>query len=377
MEYENYRVPREEKLEDLVRQFDLTEKELLALNPQIKIFKNFWNTVTYVEVNQIIRVPVREKKVLKTKMTFLVEEDGFDVDFQKIYDQQKQEEKQACPIHFIWEENHCYKVDISTSLYLLGKSLGENKTSSLWKVGLEKDNVMQIEVLKKENIKIDGQLKPLIEIVDKINKTTENLRLKLNEKRSFEKVLEMDVVLKKWEDIKFNTLKYHELEDDYFKQIVKAYDQEFESLSNSISLNILYQIFLYPQALVKYPMRGSKLIGDSIRTVSQLFPSQFIDYDLFYSSKKEDNVIVVNCISSAPEKWDNTTIKKQYEKNYANLIEEKFDFKFKLESRYTYNEDQSLRTIKAYVKEQANKDLFYISEYSISRINNNPEPEKP
>lgn len=378
MEYENYKVPKEERLEDIAKQFGLTVKELQELNPRMKIFKNFWGTEIYVVVNQIIKIPIREEesnlKFNKTKSSSLLfdetdrdRNEKIDFDFQEIYDEQKKEESKSKYFTFIWGDN-AYKIDISTDLYVLGKSFGKNITTNIWNIQWDKVNTIQIDVVDKINIKIDGQLKPILDIVDKINKATSKLKLKLNINNSFEKVLEINDILNKWEKIKFEELKFYELEDDYFKKIIIAYDQEFKKISESISHNILYQIFLYPQALVKYPMYNQKLICENICTISQLFPKQIIKYNLFYTSKLEENKIKVHCTTSVPNDWDKGLIFNEYNKNYAGLIQEKFDFKFSLEVQYLYNEDNTLRYIKAYVKEQANKDLFYISEYTFTQM---------
>jgi len=77
MKYEEYKISKEEKLEDLAWRFELTLQELQELNPKIETFKKFWGTETYAVVNQLIKVPAKETKdaLLGEIKSLLVNED--------------------------------------------------------------------------------------------------------------------------------------------------------------------------------------------------------------------------------------------------------------------------------------------------------------
>ena len=78
MTYRKYRVPRDEKIEIVARQFGINIDELRKLNPQMKTFKNFWGTETYIPFNEVIIVPEIKEKLEKN---FLME--NVDFDFEK------------------------------------------------------------------------------------------------------------------------------------------------------------------------------------------------------------------------------------------------------------------------------------------------------
>lgn len=308
----------------------------------------------------------------KRKFSFWVEDDEkLDYNYSKVQKEKVEKENNAKNIIYSFPQNTKYKIEISTSLYFLGKPISENKIESTWQINYnETDNTILIEVLDKKNVKIDSQIKPLLEIVDKINKTTDVLHLQLNGNKTVKNVLKLDDILKKWEKIKFEDLKFHELEDEYFKTIVKAYDNEFRTLTQSLQMNILYHIFFYPQGNIKYPLQDYRNIGESKKTISQLFPQQHIYYDLWYKSAVEDGKIQIFCSSQNPKNWDKQKLENEYHNNYAKLLLEPFHFKFSLESRYIHNVNGILENGKTYIKEQANEKLFYIGEYNITLLNN-------
>lgn len=272
-------------------------------------------------------------------------------------------------LHYNFPKNARYRIEIATSLYFMGKPISENKIESIWQINYnETDQSVLVEVIDKKHIKVDGQIKPLLEIVDKINKTTNVLHLELNEDKTVKDVLNLDAVLQTWEKIKFNDLTIHALEDDYFKMIVEAYDQEFNTLSKSIDKNILYQIFFYPQGKISIPTTESKKIKENKHTISQLLPNQSIYYDLWYKTEPKDNEILVLCSASASKKWNKSSLKKEYEKNYAKILGDPFQFEFTLNSQYTHDKNGLLKSGKTFIKEQANANLFYIGEYAITLL---------
>lgn len=274
-------------------------------------------------------------------------------------------------IEYNYPPNSCYKIAIFTSLYYLGKPVTENQIDSTWRINYDSEqNSVVVEVTDKNRIKVDGQIVPLLDILDKINKATDSLNLQLNTDKTIKNVINDKEILDQWEKIKFDDLKFYELEDEYFKLIIEAYNLEFNSLSKSLQKNILYQIFFYPQGNVVVPTAESKLIAGNQTVISQLFPQQFISYDLYSKSQEIDGMVEVICSSKVPNDWNTKNLEAEFKKNYATLIEDPFDFKFSLESKYNYDEQGILKIAKSYIKEQANEKLFYISEYKIMHLEN-------
>lgn len=272
-------------------------------------------------------------------------------------------------IEYNYPPNSTYKIEIFTSLYYLGKPVTENQIDSTWRINYDSEqNSVFVEVIDKNRIKVDGQIVPLLDILDKINKATDSLNLQLNNDKTIKSVINTKEILDWWETIKFNDLKFYELEDEYFKLIIEAYNLEFNTLSKSLQKNILYQIFFYPEGNVVVPTEEAKLIGGNQIVISQLFPQQFISYDLYSKSRIVDGEVEVICSSKVPNDWNTKNLEAEFKKNYATLIEDPFDCKFSLESKYNYDEQGILKSAKSYIKEQANEKLFYISEYKITHL---------
>lgn len=262
-----------------------------------------------------------------------------------------------------------YKIEIFTCLYYLGKPVTENRIDSTWTINYDREqNTVLLEVTDKNRIKVDGQIIPLLDIVDKINKATDSLNLQLNSDKTIKNVINDQQVLDRWEQIKFDDLKFYELEDEYFKLIIQSYNLEFKSLTKSLEKNILYQIFFYPQGNVVVPTAELQLIGENQTVISQLFPQQFISYELYSKSQEIDGKVEVLCRSELAGGWNSRDLQTEFKKSYATLIEDPFDFKFSLESKYNYDERGVLKNAKSYIKEQANEKLFYISEYKITHL---------
>jgi hypothetical protein len=268
-----------------------------------------------------------------------------------------------------WQNNAQYKIEIATAVFLMGKQISENKTESIWHINFNNhQDAVNIEVIDKKNIKVNGQIALLVKLLDKINKTTDNLQLKLNEDGTIQNVLDIDAILKKWETIKFEELRAYELEHAQFKQIIEAYDTEFNNLGISINQNILYQLFFYPLGNVQFPNATSEKINNNIITTSQLFAQQKINYDLFYSSKINENKIEVNCYATLNKNWDTKAIGNVYKNDYAALLGTELDFNFLLEAKYIHALDGVMEKATVYIKEQANEGLFYISQYNFTLL---------
>lgn len=270
---------------------------------------------------------------------------------------------------YAFPQNAQYKISISTSLFYMGKPVSENKIESIWQINYdEKDNTVLIQVLGKKYDKVDGHIKPLLEIVDKINKATDILHLQLTDVKTIKHVANRDSVLDRWEHIKFEDLKFHELEDDHFRLIIESFDKEFRNLSESLEKNILYKILFYPQDRIRVPALKPLKIAENSKTISQLFPQQEISYSLFATSTLEDDRIMVSCSAESAKGSNTDLLRAEFMENYAQLLKEPFDFSFSLDSKYEYNLEGYLQKSKSYIKEQASKELFYIGEYEITLL---------
>lgn len=310
----------------------------------------------------------------KKKYSFWVEQE---YDFMKSLSETQKKESNAPTLNFNWDNNSKYKIEIATTLFFMGKPVSDNKTESIWQVSfIESDNTIHLDVVDKKNIKLDSQIKPLMEIIDQINKTTNSLELKLDKNKTIERVSNLKPILKKWETVKFEDLKFHQLADDHFNQIIRAYDFDFNNLHDSLKNNVLYQLFFYPQGLVKYPIQSTQIIATNKKTNSQLFPQHSVFYDLMYKSKIENEKIIVSCFTGLNEKFDKKLIMLDYEKNYASLLSSSFSYKFLIEGQYTHSMQGQLEKAVIYIKEQASSELYYVSQYNFTLLNEDKLKDK-
>ncbi len=261
-----------------------------------------------------------------------------------------------------------YKIEIDTTLHLMHKQVSNSQSENTWKISQSPDGALQIDVLDRKVLKMDAQMRPLMEIIEKINHTTDRLALTLREDLTVDEVTNTASILKRWEQIKFEQLRVHELQDPHFVNIVNAYNDEFENLAHSIHINILYQLFFYPKGKIQYPVTTSQLVSENNKTISQLLPQQFVYYNLLYASSIEDDKIRIDCFAEAPVNWLKQNIKEDYLKNYAGYLGDDFDFDFKIEARYTHRLDGTLEQAIIYIKEQANEQLFCINQYRFTLI---------
>jgi len=260
-----------------------------------------------------------------------------------------------------------YKIAISTSLYFMGKQVSDSETESVWELSGSPE-ALDVQVLDRSVLKVDQQMVPLMEIIAKINRTSNYLKLSLHHDFSIANLLNQDFILKEWERIKFEELKIHELENPAFAGIISGYDHEFGDLNPSLQLNILYQLFFLPKGMLSFPVHEPQRIFKNKRTTSQLMPQQSIYYDLFYTSKYDDKQIIVTCNATLSPEWPQDKISNQYQQNYYELLQLDFKFEYSIEAQYTYDHDGTLLKATVYVKEQANEGLFAISRYHFSLI---------
>lgn len=345
MDYIEYNIQQGETLDSIAKKHNLSSEELLH-------FHNSKSGITQKIVSDYIPFHIKSLLVHPDNILTPVKIEQF-----------------PPTLHYNFPKNARYKIEIATSLYFMGKPISENKIESVWQINYnERDNSVLVEVQNKKHVKVDGQIKPLLEVIDKINKTTDVLHLELNEDKTLKNVINLDSVLQRWEKIKLEDLKIHELEDDYFKLIIDAYHQEFSTLSQSLEKNILYQIFFYPQGKISIPTNASQNIEENKQTISQLLPKQSIFYDLSYKTKMVANEIEVLCSASASKNWNKRVLEKEYKKNYAEILEDSFQFQFTLNSQYIHAKNGVLKNGKTFIKEQANAKLFYIGEYTITLL---------
>ncbi|WP_435525425.1 hypothetical protein [Chryseobacterium indoltheticum] len=89
---------------------------------------------------------------------------------------------------------------------------------------------IDILISDKKYIHFDAQMKPFYEILDQVNKATENLALLLNDDKTIEKIENEELILEKWEEIKRKELQFSAVGKNSYNEIINIYDKEFREL---------------------------------------------------------------------------------------------------------------------------------------------------
>ncbi|WP_419868494.1 hypothetical protein [Chryseobacterium sp. CT-SW4] len=262
---------------------------------------------------------------------------------------------------YAWYKEGHYTITTKSYLTLGRGKANETEIEEDWVVKPLEYGHIAIQSSTQKYIKADGQMKPFYEILEKVNKATDTLKLFLAPDKSIQKVENKAEVIAKWQEIK-KDLRFYELVRSSYEEFINAYDKEFNNIDRNITHNLLYQIIFYP-----LPVFNEEDITFKIpdRTVlSTLFPGQTIEY----SSEFE--------ISKLPEKGYKVLLKGKgknkadefntiYERNYQKTLKIPMDYDYHLEGEYIYNEDSVLSEIMFHVKEQLNAEMLYVCRYHV------------
>ena len=263
--------------------------------------------------------------------------------------------------------NSKYEIGIKNVLLVNNETISENESKNIWNFS-EINGCIDLNIIKKNILKSNVQLKPLLDIIMMINESTDHLKLALDVNNNIIEVLNKNEILEKWEEIKLNKIKFYEFKDEFIKIIVKQYDHAFKNITSHIQKNLLYQLIFFSCAKLKYPCLYPQLLKRQIVVNSLLFPEKNIIYDLKYTSKETKEYLLFNLTTEVPSTSLNH-FKEIYEKGYSKLIKTAFSPTFIIESSYFFNKkNNKLEKAIIYVKEQMNKDLMYIAQYTLTNI---------
>lgn len=284
-------------------------------------------------------------------------------------------------IHFSFGEKEEYKIEIKNLFLVKNDPMSENETENIWKISENKNAHVDIQVTEKKINKSDSQLKALIDVLNKINESSDHLLIALNKDGTIQGVLNTKEIWDKWEEIKFQDIKFHEMQDDFVKIMVEQYNIAFQNLSKHIKENLLYQVVFCPKNAFSYPVSHSQLLKN-IEISSLIFPQKNIYYDWFYTSVEEKEDIKLS-LQAEVTPVHLQQFKELYEKGYAVMLQSPFEPEFKIEGRYFFSKQTGkLKQAHIYAKEQMSKELLYMVQYKITRIssdepqNTNPDEQE-
>ena len=352
MEYENYRVPRDEKIEVVAKQFGISVMKIKELNPNLKTFKSFW--VEYIPYNTIVRVFA--KNTSKGKQSLTNKDDLL-----------SQEQESFFP-SYSWGKDGKYQIDISSYLTLGNGKVNETQSNEIWSISFNKDNLLDITTSAKKYIRIDSQLKSVYELIEIVNRAFQHMILRLDEDKTILKVVNEDEIKKNWSIIKKNDLRFYELIKDSYKEIITSYDGELNRITENIRANILYQILFFPYLKIKHSQTMWRHLKKE-KTVSIFFPNEKVEYETQYKTDKEEGLyrIKINGYNKRVSESINN-FSTQYTQKYEGLLKISLKYSFVIEGDYYYDEFGILKKALFHVKESLNEAMYYACKYEIKQM---------
>ena len=266
---------------------------------------------------------------------------------------------------YAWYRNGKYSVNVKSYLTLGNGKANETETEEIWEIIPGEYKHIDILISDKKYIHFDAQMKPFYEILDQVNKATENLSLLLNEDKTIDKIENEAVIVEKWEEIKRKELRFLQLVKDSYNEIINIYDKEFQRIDDNIKANLLYQILFYP-----FPNTGVNFTNEGQfkerEFLSTLFPGEKIVYETNYQFVDNKDKFQMNILG----KLKNHTgdFDEIYAQNYQKALNIPLEYDLMMEGEYIYNLDSVLSEIVFHVKEKLNEKMLYVCRYHIQLI---------
>lgn len=266
---------------------------------------------------------------------------------------------------YAWYRNGKYSVNVKSYLTLGNGKANETETEEIWEIIPGEYKHIEILISDKKYIRFDAQMKPFYEILDKVNKATENLALLLSEDKTIEKIENEAEIIEKWEEIKRKELRFLQLVKESYNEIINIYDKEFQRIDDNIKANLIYQILFYP-----FPNTGVNFTNEGQfkerEFLSTLFPGEKIVYDTnyqFVDNKDKFQMNIEGKLKSHTGDFDEI-----YANNYQKALNIPLEYDLMLEGEYIYNLDSVLSEIVFHVKEKLNEKMLYVCRYHIQLI---------
>ncbi|WP_411812203.1 hypothetical protein ACLB9Y_03085 [Chryseobacterium scophthalmum] len=266
---------------------------------------------------------------------------------------------------YAWYRNGKYSVNVKSYLTLGNGKANETETEEIWEIIPGEYKHIDILISDKKYIHFDAQMKPFYEILDQVNKATENLSLLLNEDKTIDKIENEAVIVEKWEEIKRKELRFLQLVKDSYNEIINIYDKEFQRIDDNIKANLLYQILFYP-----FPNTGVNFTNEGEfkerEFLSTLFPGEKIVYETNYQFVDNKDKFQMNILGKL--KSHTGDFNEIYAQNYQKALNIPLEYDLMMEGEYIYNLDSVLSEIVFHVKEKLNEKMLYVCRYHIQLI---------
>lgn len=266
---------------------------------------------------------------------------------------------------YAWYRNGKYSVNVKSYLTLGNGKANETETEEIWEIIPGEYKHIEILISDKKYIHFDAQMKPFYEILDQVNKASENLSLLLNEDKTIDKIENQALIVEKWEEIKRKELRFLQLVKDSYNEIINIYDKEFQRIDDNIKANLLYQILFYP-----VPNTGVNFTNEGQfkerEFLSTLFPGEKIVYETNYQFVDNKDKFQMNILGKL--KSNTGDFNEIYAQNYQKALNIPLEYDLMMEGEYIYNLDSVLSEIVFHVKEKLNEKMLYVCRYHIQLI---------
>jgi len=377
MDYESYRIQREEKLEDLARQIGISVEKLQELNPQMETFKNFWGTETFVAVNQMIKVPIKIKKRSYGN-------ENLDFDFIKSQEEREarlsEQEKFLRDLTFDQQARYrCEQVNISK---VNGNMVHfvEQKFQYLLKNNLDQ----KIGYVKLEEHLYNFSppiLNLSFEFISKTEFIKNNVFFNISSDNGrIEKIIQRDQLNKRWVDFRnkdFDT-------SDFIKRLQQTNTKAVEELKSlgdkqfSIHNKQLEEEFrrnlFYFCCFDKFLLDIENIPTEEFFFMSTIVPPIIVPIQFRYDKISEENNIFklrkVGTLKLNPQLIKE--IEKKYDEMHKPNIKYGFtEYKIEFRTRIEYNiKEKLVETADVFIMEQIADNIDNTCEFHLKRLQN-------
>lgn len=372
MEYKNYIVPKEEKIEDLARQFGLSIAQLKELNPQMRTFTNIWGTETYVSVQQVIKVPSKSNENSY--------EHGIDFDFTK--NQKEKEQKLSEKEHILknlhFDQKARYRCEQTNISRINNDAIilsANTYTEFLVKQSNVDDQVLEIDITDL-SLSVDPMVyEQAFRFGQRLEMIKYPIILGISKEGVSNKIYNIKDIQNKWEKFRDNELEKDDIYQQLKKQniaqakdLIQKGNKEFISekiMSDTLDKNLFLHTFFRA-------LQGDSLPNYYIEQYSQLFPEVNLKTNIVRSKVKQDDTTTTYRLVGEIDKQNLSTsnLENMYNEIYKPMIKYSFT-EFKTIYRITYtieNDTKFLTEAKISLSEKIKNNYEIITEMKIQKV---------
>lgn len=382
MEYEFYRVERDTKLKDLALQLNLTENMIRSLNPNMRTFNAFLSSTVYVPYNELIKIPLRKKKINHSLLAD--EEETSAVDFDFIESQKEHQSKEVEQRNLIqnlpFDQETRYRCEQTVVMKIgeIVKSHSETKREFVVK-RKKTDNFLYYNIVLVDNIInfYPSSLENSLSLLSEIDKIKCNADIEVCPKTGKIKLIRnLPQIKEKWNEFKQSYFTDAEnISDPKIRkntfEFLRILDLQFSNqrefiidLQTKLFFDLFFDKYLIdPNSFNNnYPMVLNSQLFNGIKLHLQMSS---------HILQETNDKIEVRKISELDKKNLQTEeLVSRYNEQYRPIIGYKFsEFDFSYRTRITYNKEQNLiENADVSIIERVKNNVQLLIKYNLKRI---------